>query len=128
MKLALALALMPMAAFAQDIDCSDPATQSDMTECAAQDWKTADADLNAAYAEAMDIMQSIDSNLDPDLAGAEDALRAAQRAWLTYRDTACTSEGFKWRGGSAEPMVVLSCKARLTEQRTEDLLGLAEEY
>lgn len=128
MKLALALALMPMAAFAQDIDCSDPSTQSDMTECAAQDWENADADLNAAYAEAMNVMQSIDSNLDPDLAGAEDALRAAQRAWLNYRDTSCTSEGFKWRGGSAESMIVLSCKARLTELRSQDLWALAEEY
>ena len=119
---------MPTFALAQDIDCSDPSSQAEMTQCAADDWATADADLNDAYAEAMDVMQSIDTDLDADLAGAEDALRAAQRAWLTYRDTACTSEGFKWRGGSAEPMVVLSCKARLTELRSQDLWALAEEY
>jgi uncharacterized protein YecT (DUF1311 family) len=31
-------------------------------------------------------------------------------------------------GGSAEPMVIYGCRARLTKQRTADLEAMSEEY
>ena len=93
-----------------------------MTACAAADLGLADADLNAAYAEARAAMRRRDAGQTPD---AEDALRATQRAWITFRDLACAAEGFAVRGGSAEPMVVLMCQTRLTYARTSDLRSLA---
>ena len=60
--------------------------------------------------------------------GYFDTLLAGQRAWLTYRDQHCRSEGYTMRGGSAEPMVASQCKAKLTRARTEQLKDLMQEY
>lgn len=112
-------------AMAQDVDCENAMTQIDMNFCAQEDFARADDDLNEAYGRARDAMRDIDSYLDADLQGAEEALRDAQRAWITFRDTACAAEGFMMRGGSAEPLLVYGCMARLTDHRTEDLETLA---
>lgn len=112
-------------AAAQSDDCSDAVTQVDLNACAAEELAWADDELNAAYAEALDTMTSLDEGLPDSLSGAEESLRAAQRAWIGFRDLACEAEGYMVRGGSAEPMVVLMCKTRLTEARAEDLRTLS---
>ena len=96
-----------------------------MTACAAADLARTDADLNAAYADARAVLRELDASLAPDRAGAEAALRDAQRAWITFRDLACEAEAFAVRGGSIHPMLVLMCKTRLTEARAADLRDLA---
>ena len=65
-----------------------------MNLCAEQDWMEADADLNAAYTEAMAVMKGYDTNLPKTERGAEFNLRAAQRSWVSFRDSACAAEGF----------------------------------
>lgn len=123
-----ALCLGPCAVQAQDAPpgCENATTQMEMTACAEQDWIAADAELNAAWAPAMARMRALDEGQPETLKGAAEALRAAQRAWVGYRDLACTAEGYQYHGGSMEPMVIYSCRARLTEQRTEELKALAE--
>jgi len=123
----LALVALAAPAAAQTVDCADPMTQMEMTYCAEQDWQTADGALNAAYARAMDEMRRIDTDLAglPNLVGAADALRAAQRAWIPYRDKACAAQGFMARGGTMEPMLIYQCRADLTRQRTQELEALA---
>jgi len=111
---------------AQDVDCNNAQTQLDMTLCAKMDWEAADAELNAAYSEAMAAMKQTDSTLLADLKGAAETLKAAQRAWIPFRDKACESYGFLARGGSMEPMLVLQCRADLTRQRTAELKELAQ--
>ena len=100
--------LAPVSGLSQDVDCSDPVTQMEMTYCAEQDWQAADAELNAAYGRAMAAMKQMDEDLadSPALAGAAKALRDAQRAWIPYRDAACAAYGFQARGGSMEPMLI----------------------
>ncbi|WP_231710488.1 lysozyme inhibitor LprI family protein [Roseibium limicola] len=111
----------------EKIDCGYPLTQMEMTYCAGEAFKQADAELNQVYSEAMRAMQSLDEGLTGSgLEGAADALREAQRAWVPFRDKACISQGFMARGGSMEPMLVVGCKATLTQQRIEDLKNLAE--
>ena len=122
------LCLAPLPGFAQDapdVDCANAMTQMEMPFCAEQDWIAADAALNDAWAPAMARMRELDEDQPEDLKGAAEALRAAQRAWVGYRDLACTAEGYQERGGSMEPMVIYSCRARLTEARTEELQALA---
>ena len=119
-----ALGLLAGAGVAQDtaeIDCIDTMVQQEMNLCAEQEWMDADADLNAAYKEAMAVMQGYDFDLPKTERGAEANLRAAQRAWVTFRDAACAAEGYAMHGGSAEPLLIYGCRARLTRQRTEDL-------
>jgi len=122
------LGLCAAPAFATEIDCAKAEAQVELTYCAEQDWLAADADLNAAYAVARVQMQAIDADLAADQRGAADYLRDGQRAWVTFRDATCAAEGYAMHGGSAEPMVIYGCRARLTEQRTADLQAMAEEY
>ncbi|MCK7614460.1 lysozyme inhibitor LprI family protein [Roseibium sediminicola] len=112
---------------AQEIaDCSNAMSQSEMTQCAHDDWQKADAELNALYKKAMAKMREADDYLPDYLKGAADTLRDAQRAWIPYRDKACESYGFMARGGTMEPMLVYGCQADLTNQRIKELKDLVE--
>ncbi|MBC2861407.1 DUF1311 domain-containing protein [Stappia sp. 28M-7] len=98
----------------------------ELTYCAEKEWQAADARLNTAYSAAMKSMREMDANLTADLKGAAEALKEAQRAWIPYRDKACAAAGFLARGGSMEPMLIYSCLADMTKQRTTELEQLAE--
>ncbi|WP_339113139.1 lysozyme inhibitor LprI family protein [Thioclava sp. GXIMD2076] len=99
------------------LDCDAPGTQAEMTACAGQDYATADAELNAAYAEAR-------TRAHERGAVQAGALLQAQRAWIAYRDAACIAEGLEYDGGSMQPMAVAMCKTELTKRRSEDLRRL----
>ncbi len=114
---------MPLAA--QDLDCANSETQIEMTACAEQDWRAADADLNDAYKSALAMMQEYDMALPKAQQGAAAHLRDAQRAWITFRDETCSAEGYQVHGGSMEPMVIYGCQARITADRAEDLWAMA---
>ena len=114
--------------FGQDIDCQNAMTQVDLTQCASQDYEAADAALNEAYQAAVAMMAQIDADLAADQQGAENALREAQRAWITMRDNTCIAEGYTWYGGSGQGMVELGCLARVTRSRIEDLNILSATY
>ncbi|QGZ35129.1 lysozyme inhibitor LprI family protein [Stappia indica] len=125
----LALLLPAAPASAQqdpDIDCDNATVQMELTYCAEKDWQAADAKLNTAYSAAMKSMREMDADLPADLKGAAEALKEAQRAWIPYRDKACAAAGFLARGGSMEPMLIYSCLAQLTADRTQELEQLAE--
>jgi uncharacterized protein YecT (DUF1311 family) len=128
MRLAALLLLLATPATAQDVDCANAMSQSDMNACAYQDWEIQDADLNAAYVAAMDLLQLWDANLPEDEKGGVKAMREAQRAWITFRDKACEAEGYAMKGGSAEPLLVYGCMARLTEARAGQLWDMVAAY
>lgn len=117
------LALMPAAVQAQD--CTEAATQIELTACAEANWQAADAELNQVWKDAMALMKAIDADLPEDEQGAAAQLRGAQRAWIAFRDANCAAEGYLVHGGTAEPMVVLGCMSRLTQGRSADLRALA---
>lgn len=119
MRAPLALALALMASPAMALDCNNPLTQVDMNQCAALDYQAADEDLNLAYGTARSAMAQIGPH-------AVDKLRDAQRAWIPFRDLACEVEGLMFEGGSMQPLIVDSCLADLTRQRTEQLRSMAE--
>lgn len=108
------------------LDCNNAQTQGDMNQCAGDDLAKADKALNAQWKLTRAAMVETDANLDTEQKGAEKALLKGQRAWIDYRDGQCESEGFSVRGGSMEPMIIASCKARLTELRTKELKALVE--
>ena len=122
---ALLLAALPLTAAAQDVDCAKAEAQVELTFCAEQDWNDADAKLNDAYRRAMEVMKAVDANLDTTDRGAADSLRAAQRAWVTFRDATCAAEGWSYHGGSAEPMVIYACRARVSDARADELDNMA---
>ena len=102
-------------------------TQTEMTRQAGRSFAEADAAMNGAYRAAMARMKAMDGYHAPNARnrpGYRNALLASQRAWLGFRDAECLVEGYQYRGGSAEPMVVGQCKARLTAQRTQQLKAM----
>jgi uncharacterized protein YecT (DUF1311 family) len=125
---ALSLLLSAAGAQAQQVNCAAPVTQLDMNFCADRAWKLADEDLNLAYGMARSLMRQTDSALPAADRGAEVALRDAQRAWIAFRDAACSAEGYVYVGGSIRPLVVLNCLERMTRARTEELRTLAEPH
>lgn len=112
-KLAMVFALiLPLgAAQAQEVDCDNAMTQSDMNYCSAMDYQAADDDLNQTYQELMAVLDQPDRTL----------LKAAQRAWVSYRDAQCTFDTAGTATGSIHPMLLASCMASLTEQQTAQL-------
>ena len=114
------------AAHAEDVDCDNAETQSDMTSCAQARYDDADKALNAQYKKTRAAMVALDDDLDGDMKGAEQALLKAQRAWISYRDAQCENYGFQARGGTMEPMLVAGCLADLTDLRTKELKELTE--
>jgi uncharacterized protein YecT (DUF1311 family) len=111
---ALAVALLAPQVQAQTrSDQLQAQTQSEMNASAARDYRAADAALNDAWDGA---------RLFGDAIGQGDALLAAQRLWLAYRDAACEVQASPLTGGTLQPMVQTNCLTTLTEERTRMLL------
>ena len=110
-------------ALAQD-PCEEAVTQLDLNDCTAEALAVADEELNLAYDAALGAARQYDSSPEGQ---AEATLRAAQRAWIAYRDAACEAEAALWDGGSAQPMIRSGCLEHLTVLRTEDLWAYAEQ-
>jgi uncharacterized protein YecT (DUF1311 family) len=104
-----------------DVDREDPCpgsnTQFELNQCAARARDKADAELNKVYRELM-----------KDAGTTERAkLRAAQLAWIKFRDTQCDYESVGNKGGSIYPMVVSFCLARVTGARVKQLQEILRE-
>ena len=92
--------------------CGDAQTQDVMNACFALTFENADQQMNAAYRVTL-------KGLDSD---ERQHVRAAQLAWLRYRDLHCEAVGDVRVGvGSLKPTEVFSCKADLTEARTKQI-------
>jgi len=122
----LGVSVLVSGSFAQEYNCQNPQFQQEMNYCAYQDYLAADRVLNKQYQRAIAFARQIDAVLPENLLGAEEALRQAQRAWIPFRDAACVAEGFISRGGTMEPLLVSSCLAFMTRQRTETLVNYAD--
>lgn len=88
--------------------CPGARTQQDLNLCASRAFERADAELNTLYRQLL-----------KDAGPAEKAkLRAAQLAWLKFRDAHCEYVAFGNQGGSIYPMVYGFCRAEVTGERS----------
>ena len=119
--LACLAAFLPSAVHAQRADtapnCRRPDTQAEMNECSAREYRAADRALNAEYAR---LVASIHD------AGRLQRLRAAQRAWIAFRDAQCAFESSAMEGGTAAQLLFSGCAAQLTRERAKELRDLRE--
>ncbi|MEM7463647.1 MAG: lysozyme inhibitor LprI family protein [Pseudomonadota bacterium] len=124
-------AVPPNALQAQELNCQNAVTQTEMTNCARMDWEAADKELNAAWEEALVLAEDEDAFRDSSSGdnrpGYVETLRDAQGAWISFRDLECEYRGFQARGGSMEPMLVNQCLAELTRNRTTQLRNIIQE-
>ena len=95
---------------AQQPNCTDPQTQTDMNLCAGLSWRQADRTLNRTYRELLPKLSS----------SPRQQLIGAQQAWIRFRDAECNFAGSAVAGGTMQPMVISGCQEQLTRQRTAD--------
>ena len=122
----LALCLGAAPVWAQTSPCDDLPDMVAISACVAKEYALADAALNAAYQAAMADMKAIDAGLPLADRGAAEALKTAQRAWITMRDATCTAEGYQWWGGSGQGLAVQYCLLTETTARSQVLQTLAD--
>jgi uncharacterized protein YecT (DUF1311 family) len=91
--------------------CDPNGNQQQMNDCAARDFRAADAALNIRYGEVM-------KTLSPQM---RVALRNEQRAWLKGRDPDCKRASKANEGGSIWPLVFNACLEKSTRKRTAEL-------
>ncbi|WP_310620444.1 lysozyme inhibitor LprI family protein [Flexibacterium corallicola] len=119
--------LLYLPAYAADM-CDAPQTTADMIECAAKDFDAADIRLNHAYKRAMSALELEGKFLDAvDRDKGANALKNAQRAWITVRDSTCDAEAFTVYGGSLYPILRISCLTSITQERATRLEHIAEQ-
>jgi uncharacterized protein YecT (DUF1311 family) len=112
-----------------------PPTQREMDDCAAFQYRQADARLNKVYAKATQYMTNDQERAEKRSdqrqiqyeKTAVESLKQAERAWLTYRDLQCRAAGQQYEGGSMRPMIESQCLTTLTEHRIADLKSIYED-
>ncbi|AIR61590.1 hypothetical protein LH23_13285 [Cedecea neteri] len=96
--------------------CDSAATQADMNQCYAAEYKKQDERLNKTYKEVMS--RATDKQ--------KEMLKKAQNAWISFRDADCDFMSSGAEQGSVYPMVRANCLADKTLERTELLKGTLE--
>jgi len=97
--------------------CEDAQSQAEMTICAGNEYKKADAQLNKTYQELAAMLEDEDK--------AE--LKTAETAWIKYRDAHCQFASDQYRGGSIRPMIEAICLTDVTNNRTTELKNQIKE-
>lgn len=87
------------------------ATQVELNEQSRQHYQAADRALNQAYGRLMNKLAPV----------RQQKLKAAQRAWLTFRDAQAELVSSAYEGGSIRPLSHSEELRRLTENRTKEL-------
>jgi len=97
-----------------------------MGGCLSAELEYWDAQLNKAYAEVISSARETDAemaSIGATVASEEEALRAMQRAWITFRDATCDYEYSQWGGGTGGGPAIAGCLMRMTGEQTLYLLG-----
>ncbi len=114
--LVLGLAAAPLAS-AQAITCNPAGNQAEMNQCAFDDLRKADADLNATYAQVLAKLKGQTVALA--------RLKSAQRLWVQLRDADLAAQfpvpdkqDPRVEYGSLYPLERAAAQTELTRQRT----------
>ena len=114
--------------------CEAHATTVDFDTCYADQFRLTDQDLNHLYrntllafnADIADAHKRHDpGQLSYDATAIGD-LRAAQDAWVKYRDLECRAAGQQLQGGSIQPIVVNKCLILVTRHRIDEIRAAYE--
>lgn len=115
MRYLIALIFMALAATTHAGACDSLRTQMEENECANEGYQQADQTLNRIYS-------AYQKRLQPTQRAR---LKAAQVAWIRFRDANCAFESSGVEGGSAHTLIYLNCMAATTAERSKALQALA---
>ena len=108
--------------------CDKALSTPELNLCSERALQETDAKLNAAFAKAIDTIRTSDQPKPYDPDSWEKALRASQRAWVTFRDADCKGRvPMSWTGGTGTTSAVLDCMTTKTKIRTQELLAISSE-
>ncbi|ATV43193.1 lysozyme inhibitor LprI family protein [Pectobacterium brasiliense] len=114
-KRAIALfALLPITQAAAT-DCGNANTQLEMSQCATNEYKKVDGELNRLY---QDVVKRLVIEEHKAL------LKSAQRKWIAYRDADCEFQTLPTTGGSVHGMVYSQCLTQKTAERVEEFKSM----
>lgn len=117
--------LLASPAFASEVDCKDKEVSAQVDECVSLDFNAADKELNEAY---KNLTIKISDSYKRDAAlGKEflNVIKLSQLAWIKFRDTNCAAYAFQIENGTqAYKTTSLACSARMSRERTQELLKL----
>lgn len=92
--------------------CGEAKTQDVMNACFALEFQNASRQMDSTLETALERLDEKDKT----------SVRAAQEAWVHYRDLHCHAVGaIRVGGGSLEPTEVNTCKADVTMARTKEI-------
>lgn len=97
--------------------CADAQSQGEMNMCWGNQYKAADARLNAVYREFLSKLSQEETA----------QLKNAQLAWLKYRDANCEFVADQFKGGSMRPMIAAICLTDVTDNRANELKAQMKE-
>ncbi|MFA0629716.1 lysozyme inhibitor LprI family protein [Vibrio sp. 10N.222.49.A3] len=95
------------------VDCENAMTTLDINHCAAIELESAQLELEQ-YLEASFEHNAYDAEL-------VSSIKVAQDSWQAYMTAHCDSVYTQWRDGTIRGVMALSCKIRLTKQRTHEV-------
>lgn len=97
----------------EELDCANALNTIEINQCALIELESAQAVL-AQYLAA-----SFEHNAnDPELI---ESIKIAQKDWQVYMSSHCNSVYTQWRDGTIRGVMSLSCKTKLTKQRTHEV-------
>jgi len=104
-------------------ECKTAMDQPTRAVCADDEFARADDVLNAQWKKTLNVTLELDrrSKLK-----REPKLRAAQRAWVIFRDNHCDSMFAAYYEAHREYIDSVDCRIALTEERTKQLKEIAE--
>lgn len=105
----------PASAQSWETCLEDAVVEADLRACARERAERAAAALDSVYRRLAD-------RLDPERRAL---LEGAQGRWADYRDAHCDYVAAPQVGASLHRNVLDTCRARLTERRTRELIGAA---
>jgi uncharacterized protein YecT (DUF1311 family) len=110
-SLGIGLFLPGLPLLAQQTNCTNPQTQTEMNICAGISLQKSNRQLNQVYQTLLPKLSNTEKRL----------LSAVQMRWMQFRDNECTFASSRYEGGSIQPLIISTCKDNLTRQRTSDL-------
>ena len=104
------------------IDCENASSTVEMNYCGEQAYMKVDAELNRVYQE---IVKGIDTHDDMEadrLKTWKDTLKAAQKAWIAFKEKDCGELIYlEWYGGTGAASASYGCLIQKTETRIKEL-------
>ncbi|TAG94561.1 MAG: DUF1311 domain-containing protein [Oscillatoriales cyanobacterium] len=96
---------------AQQPNCKNPQTQTELNICSGVDYQRADKELNQVYNQVRDQLS----------ANRRQQLIIAQRAWISFRDADCKFARSEVEGGTMAPLIFNNCLQDMTKKRISEL-------